>query len=565
MAGTELPPVRVLIVEDSEDDALLILRQLRRGGFEPQMRRVDSAASMRAALDTQTWQLIIADHNMPGFDSGEALNLAREYDPDTPFIVVSGSIGEEVAVDVMKSGAHDYVMKNNLARLLPAIERELREAENRRARRMAEAKIHHMAYHDSLTGLVNRAEFERRLRLVLDSAHEEGEAHALIYLDLDQFKLVNDSCGHLAGDQLLRRLARKLAEGVRESDTLARLGGDEFGILLKGCTLERAERIAQELLNTIQKYQFTWTGTNFRMGASIGLVRADATQTPQTLLSIADMACYAAKDRGRNRIHIYTEGDQDLSRRRGEMQWIHRLQEAMSNEGLMLYHQPIRALQGGTSHSELLLRMKGDDGEIITPDRFIPAAERYNLMPEVDRWVIGRTLESLQVSHARHHPSGTTGAFFINLSGNSVSDRGLADYIGEQLQHHGIPAGRIGFEITETAAISDFDCALRLIRDLRSRGCRIALDDFGTGMSSFAYLKSLSVDFVKIDGGFVRNMLKDSMDRAIVEAINNIGHIAGSQTIAEYVENTAICECLKKIGVDYAQGWAIERPSELES
>ena len=559
MGGTEGVTVRLLIAEDSEDDALLIVRELRRGGYNPEMRRVDSATNMQAALDEQAWDLIITDHNMPSFDSHEALVLAREYDPNIPFILVSGSIGEEIAVDAMKSGAHDYVMKNNLTRLLPAIERELREAENRRAHQAAEARIRHMAYHDSLTGLVNRAEFKRRLDAAVGAARGAGETHALLYLDLDQFKLVNDSCGHPAGDELLRRLAQRLQRVIRESDTLARLGGDEFGVLLKNCPLERAERIARALLDTIRSYSFVWGDRTFRVGASIGLVRVSGDEGAQGLLSLSDMACYAAKDRGRNRVHVYTEGDEELSLRRGEMQWIQRLQAAMANSGLMLYRQRIQALQGGGSHCELLLRMRGEDGEVITSDSFIPAAERYNLMPEIDRWVIRHTCEQLQGLHQASHPTDP-GSIFINLSATSLSDTGLVGYIRDQLHSHGIPPSRVGFEITETAAIADFDCAMKLIKALREHGCRVALDDFGTGMSSFSYLKSLVVDFVKIDGGFVRNMLEDRMDCAIVEAINNIGHIAGIQTIAESVESDAIVQRLTALGVDFAQGWAVESP-----
>lgn len=560
MGGIENPRLKVLIAEDSEDDALLIIRELRRGGYNPEMQRVDSAKEMQAALEKQEWDLIITDHNMPSFDSHDALALARTYDENVPFILVSGSIGEEIAVDAMKSGAHDYVMKENLTRLIPAIKRELREAQNRRAHKAAEATIRHMAYHDSLTGLINRAEFERRLDAAVETAREVGETHALLYIDLDQFKLVNDSCGHLAGDELLRRLTRRLQMSIRDSDTLARLGGDEFGLLLKNCPLEQAEQIAQDLLSRIQDYLFIWGERGFKVGASIGLVPITGEESVQTLLSLSDMACYAAKDRGRNRVHVSTEDDKDLSQRRGEIQWIERLQAAMASDGLMLYRQPIKALQGAASHSELLLRMQGEAGEIITPDCFIPAAERYNLMPEIDRWVIRHAFQQLQGQQQGKLPATRDGAIFINLSANSLSDSRLMEYIRDQLEGHGIPPARVGFEITETAAISDFDCAMRLIKSLRNHGCKVALDDFGTGMSSFSYLKSLEVDFIKIDGSFVRSMMEDEIDSSIVEAVNNIGHIAGIQTIAEFVENEAILQKLTTLGVDFAQGWAIERP-----
>ena len=557
MAGNDAGGLRVLIAEDSEDDALLIIRHLRLGGYDPKTTRVDSAQGMRAALDSESWDLIITDHNMPGFDSLEALELVKAHDPNLPFIMVSGSIGEEIAVDVMKSGAHDYVMKGNLTRLLPAIERELREAKNRRAHQEAEARIRHMAYHDSLTGLVNRAEFERRLEITLQEARNSQESHALLFIDLDQFKLVNDSCGHAAGDELLRRLTRRLQAGVRGSDSLSRLGGDEFAILLKNCQLDQARELAQGLLESISEYLFIWENRTFRVGASAGLVKLGKDKDAQTLLSMADMACYAAKERGRNRVHVFEEGDAELNQRRGEMVWLERLQSALLDDGLTLYTQRIQSLQNLPPHYELLLRLRGEDGEIITPDSFIPAAERYGLMPKIDRWVIQEACKQLQNAS----PNDTQSCHFINLSALSLSEAGLVAYIRAQLSEHGIPPEKIGFEITETAAIADFDCALHMIRSLRDYGCKVALDDFGTGMSSFSYLKNLKVDYLKIDGAFVRNMLEDEMDAAIVEAVNAIAHIAGMRTIAEFVEQEAHLEHLSRLGVDYAQGWAVDRPS----
>ncbi len=555
--------LRVLIAEDSEDDALLIVRELRRGGYRPLMHRVDSADDMKAALEAQEWDLIITDHNMPSFDSTDALRLAREHDPNVPFILVSGSIGEEIAVDAMKAGAHDYVMKDNLTRLLPAIQRELREAENRRAHQEAQARIHHLAYHDSLTGLINRAEFEHRLDEAVRNAREEQQRHTLFYIDLDQFKLVNDSCGHLAGDEMLRRLGKRLRHAIRESDTLARLGGDEFGVLLMNCSMVQAEPIAQALLDNLRDYFFVWGDRSFKVGASIGLVEIDGSRDSYSLLSMADMACYAAKDRGRNRYHVYAEGDRELKQRRGEMQWVQRLQRALENDGLLLYWQPIRSLQGETVHHEVLLRMQEAGGELITPDRFIPAAERYNLMPEVDRWVIRQALDRLQELDRRNSSLMLDGTLFINLSATSLSDEGLRGFIGEQLVTRGLDPSRIGFEITETAAIADFDCARELIQTLRGYGCKVSLDDFGTGMSSFSYLKSLTVDFIKIDGSFVRRMRREPVDSAIVEAVNNIAHISGIRTIAEFVEDDEVMRHLRSIGVDFAQGWAVEKPGPM--
>ncbi len=558
MAETGGKLIKVLIVEDSEDDAELILRQLQQGGYKPFSMRIDCAADMQTALDQEEWDLIITDHNLPSFSSTEALKLSKIHDPNIPFILVSGSIGEEIAVDAMKSGAHDYVMKGNLGRLIPAINRELREAKNRRDHQAAEAKIRHMAFHDSLTGLSNRAEFEKQLLNILNS-NQKNISHAMLYIDLDQFKVVNDSCGHQAGDALLNRLSNRLQKNVRDSDTLARLGGDEFGVLLHNCPIDKAETIAQQILTTIRDYVFIWGERNFKVSASIGLIKINGDEELIEILSLADMACYAAKDGGRNRIHVHTESDQELNLRRGDLQWLQRLKDAMQSNGLLLYRQKIKALQGDSSHSELLLRMLDEDGKIIPPDSFIPAAERFNLMPEIDRWVIRHACKQVRLIRSQKN-ADKLGLLFINLSATSLSDGSLTDYIQEQLIEFDLPAEQFGFEITETAAITDFDCALNLIKTLRKMGCKVALDDFGTGMSSFSYLKSLKVDFIKIDGSFVRSMQDDRMDQAIVEAVNKIGHIAGIKSIAEFVETEAIQHQLIKLSVDFAQGYAIERP-----
>jgi len=364
----------------------------------------------------------------------------------------------------------------------------------------------------------------------------------------------------MAGDELLRRITRRLQSGIRDSDTLARLGGDEFGVLLKNCPVGRAEKIAQGLLKNIQDYIFIWSDSYFKIGVSIGLVQINGEISSAELLSIADMACYAAKDLGRNRVHIYSESDQTLSQRKGEMEWVQRLQEGMADNSLVLYQQRIKSLQGCSSHSEILLRMQNDDGTLIPPDRFIQAAERYSIMPEVDRWVIRHTLKQLEKQHRTNLLAVKNDTIFINLSATSLSDKFLSEYIIDQLKRYSIQPENIGFEITETAAITDFDYAKKLISELQSIGCKIALDDFGTGMSSFSYLYSLNVDYVKIDGSFVRNMIDNEMNCAIVEAVNKIGHIAGMKIIAEYAENKAILKCLTELGVDFAQGWAVEYP-----
>jgi diguanylate cyclase (GGDEF)-like protein len=555
-------PLRVLLIEDSEDDAMLLLRELRRGGYQPDCRRVDNGAELEAALAEGPWDVVITDHNLPGYSSEAALAAVQRTGLDVPVIIVSGSIGESIAVAAMKSGAHDYIMKSNLARLVPAIERELREAETRRAHRRAQETIQHLAFHDALTGLANRHQFEDRVRRALVTARG-GARHALLYLDLDQFKIINDTCGHTAGDGLLRQLAVVLRGPIREIDVLARLGGDEFGVLLYGCSLEHAQQVADRMLEIVKNFRYVWQHKSFAIGASIGLVMLDdPSQTLSDVLRMADMACYAAKDKGRNRVHVFRADDAELRQRHGEMEWVARLNHALQDGQFVLHQQPIVALGNGSSrHSEFLLRMRGDDGALIEPGAFIPAAERYSLMPSLDRWVVRRAFEHLAGQSGR---AAAAEAFFINISGATVGDDQFADYVIEQLHRLRLPAGIIGFEITETAVIANLGRALEFIERVKALGCRIALDDFGSGMSSFTYLKTIPADYLKIDGRFIIGMLGDPMDTAIVESINRVGHVAGLKTIAESVETIEVRRRLTEIGVDYGQGYAIQRPVPLQ-
>jgi diguanylate cyclase (GGDEF)-like protein len=558
-------PLRLLLIEDSEDDALLVVRELSKNGFTLEHVRVDTQAGLRSALDEGDWDIVITDHNMPGFNSTEALAIVREQNPDLPVIIVSGSIGEDAAVAAMKGGAHDYIMKDNLARLAPAIERELRDAETQRSHRQARETIEHMAYHDALTGLVNRFELERQLGRALEIT-PLGHVHALLYIDLDQFKIINDTCGHVAGDELLRQVATLLKTPIRGADTLARLGGDEFGVLLHDCPLTHAKRIGEHMLEQIRDFRFTWQGRNFSIGASIGMVMLDRPGlTLADVLQQADMACYAAKDKGRNRIQLYLPDDAELQQRHGEMEWVSRLGHALEMDHFELHHQRIVALNG--SHPvdccEFLLRMREpDSSRLILPGTFIPAAERYGLMPAVDRWVVARCFAQLSACYAADRALDL-GMAFINLSGTTLNDEHFLGFVKAQLDLHGIPATNICFEITETAAIANLNHALAFIDGVKTLGCKVALDDFGAGLSSFSYLKTLPADFLKIDGAFVRDMLDDPMDAAIVEAINNIGHVAGLKTIAEFVESEAIRSRLVDLGVDYAQGFGIHWPEPL--
>ncbi len=422
------------------------------------------------------------------------------------------------------------------------------------------------ATHDALTGLFSRAEFEKRLELALASAKQDDLHHALLYLDLDQFKIINDTCGHGAGDVLLRQLTSILQNKVRDNDTLARLGGDEFGVLVENCPLDQALRIAEEFREVLQDFRFVWEGKAFTIGVSIGVVPINAfSESLANAMSAADSACYTAKEKGRNRVHVFQPDDLDLERRLGEMQWVQRISHAFEENRFRLYCQPIVSMeQSPTSNArrEVLIRMLGESGEVLLPDTFLPAAERYNLMPTIDRWVV-RTLFNQLSIHRDLLVGGEI--YFVNISGPALGEEHFLDFVIDQFTQTQVPPSQICFEITETAAIINLPQATHFIAELKNRGCSFALDDFGSGLSSFAYLKNLQVDFLKIAGYFVQDILRDPIDHAMVESINHIGHVMQLKTIAESVENDAIFAKLKVMGVDYVQGFSIAYPIPLEA
>ena len=420
------------------------------------------------------------------------------------------------------------------------------------------------ASHDVLTGLINRREFEHRLARALETARSDNIEHALCYFDLDQFKVVNDSCGHVAGDELLRQLAALLTQRIRKRDTLARLGGDEFAVLMERCSLTQAKRVANGLRKAIEGFQFLWKDKSFSIGVSIGLVLINKdSQSAINALKDADSACYAAKDAGRNRIHVYHEADAQLAKRHGEMQLATRIEQNLEHDRFHLDIQPIVPVTSTgveTGFYELLLRMEDKEGDIVPPDVFFSAAERYNLSTKLDRWVIGTAFSWLA-----SHPENLERLllFSLNLSGHSLGDEEFLQFVMRQFKEKEIPPQKICFEVTETAAIANLAMATRFINVLKRRGCMFALDDFGSGLSSFAYLKNLDVDFLKIDGVFVKHILDDPIDLAMVKSINDIGHVMGKKTIAEFAENEAVLKKLREIGVDYAQGYAVGRPQPL--
>jgi diguanylate cyclase (GGDEF)-like protein/PAS domain S-box-containing protein len=424
-------------------------------------------------------------------------------------------------------------------------------------------RLSYHASHDILTGLVNRREFESRLERALKSAKARETSYAVCYLDLDQFKIVNDSCGHSAGDALLGQLGALLKSKIRWRDTLARLGGDEFGVLLESCSLEEAMQTAESLRLAIGEYKFMWDERSFRLGVSIGVVPITAdNEDVAALLSAADSACAAAKEAGRNRIHSFQENDIDLMRRRREMQWAARINNALEENRFELFRQTIQPLQKDEkgAHYEILLRMRDENGGIISPGLFIEAAERYGITPGIDRWVIRSAFRWL-VSEADERER--LALCSINLSGQSLGDEKFLPFVVDQFQMSGLDATKICFEITETAAIASYSQANRFINALKELGCKFALDDFGTGLSSFGYLKHFPVDFLKIDGSFVKEILHDPIDREMVRSINEIGHLTGKQTIAEFAENEEIITMLRGMGVDYAQGYGVSEPKRV--
>jgi diguanylate cyclase (GGDEF)-like protein len=424
-------------------------------------------------------------------------------------------------------------------------------------------QLAYQASHDALTGLINRHEFEFRVERAIEHARTQVATHALLYLDLDQFKVINDTCGHAAGDDLLQQLARLFLSSVRQRDTLGRLGGDEFGILLENCPLDKAVGIANDLLAAIKAFQFTWGENSFTLGISIGVVPVDrSTADIASAMSAADSACYLAKESGRDQVQIAHLGDRRLQERHGEMQWVSRLTKALDEDRFALYFQPIVpcASRHHGKHIEILLRMIDEDGTVIAPGTFFPASEKYNVATSIDRWVISHAMEWLASEPARGDWPVTIS---INLSGQSIGNPEMLRFIINEMDKSGANPERIVFEVTETAAIANIIAATGFMLTLRGCGFRFSLDDFGSGLSSFPYLKKLPVDFLKIDGAFVRDILSDPVDHAMVRSINELGHLLGKETIAEYVETHELAEELRRMGVNYAQGYAYARPQPL--
>ncbi len=428
-------------------------------------------------------------------------------------------------------------------------------------RRAMQKKLRYHATHDSLTGLTNRREFENILQLTLDE--REKEQGMLCFIDLDRFKVVNDTAGHVAGDALLRECARVIARQIRDGDVLARLGGDEFGLLLRGCPADQAVQIAERLIQALDEMRFAWKDSLYDIGGSVGLVQLDENvATVEEAMSRADVACYAAKHRGRGQVSVYTPDDSEASRRHVELQMAAGLRESLEANRFLLFAQEIRPIANPDcpGHYEILLRLRDRNGDILNPGAFIPAAERYQMMPHIDRWVLTQLLVKLGEQLLAYPKLNLA----INLSATSLDDPSFIPFLDELLAATPVPPQRLTFEITETTVVNQLSTASEVLSRLREQGCKVALDDFGSGFSSFNYLKHFPVDFIKIDGSFVRNLMFSSVDHTIVESINEVAHRLGVKTVAEYVEDDALIPVLQKAGVDYVQGYAIGRPQPLD-
>ena len=419
-------------------------------------------------------------------------------------------------------------------------------------------------HHDSLTGLINRSGFESSLVSMLQNSRHNNVQHCLLHVDIDQLHVVNDLMGHEIGDNLIRRVAKSLRNAVRDSDLLARLGGDEFAVLLTNCDVQQAHTIANKIRNAIHELTVVSAKRQLEVSASVGI----AAVTPQTegivgIMASAEIACKSAKEAGKDRVQVFEEDNTTLVRRSEEIEWIGRVQQALRDDQFVLYCQPVLPLvnQDRAPHFEILVRMFDDDGKVLLPGLFLPAAERYQLMPLVDRWVIRKALSCVAADWpaiADRRP-----VFCINLSGQSLTNTGFLSFVSDELAASGIPPQNICFEITETAAISNIDEAIDFMGHFRGIGCRFALDDFGAGLSSFGYLKVLPVDYLKIDGSFVQEVTTDDVSHSMVSAISQIGRTMGLSIIAEFVSDEATMDVLSRIGVDFVQGFGIGKPEPL--
>jgi diguanylate cyclase (GGDEF)-like protein/PAS domain S-box-containing protein len=501
------------------------------------------------SLVDETDRRLLSDPVRQALTTGAPVNLSRRT------LLLSKTNGSERSIELSASPIRDASREVTGAVVLLHDVTELRGL----ARQMS-----YQATHDALTGLVNRREFERRLEEAIESGHRGEGQHVLCYLDLDRFKVVNDTSGHLAGDSMLREVAKLLRDAVRDSDTVGRLGGDEFGMLLIGCPLEKARQIADDVCRSVSDYRFVWKDRIFNIGVSIGLIEISRESgTLEELMAAADSACYVAKKQGSGRVAVYSARDEALARHSGEIQWLQKLQSALKENRFQLYHQSIVPAYGGDNGGpamEVLVRLQDEGGRDVPPSEFVRAAERYRLMGLVDRWVVQTTLAALGRG-AIPVPSNRSVA--INISGQTLGDTQFLEFVVECFDTTGVAPSQVCFEITESAVVANMDHARRFVGVLHGMGCQFALDDFGSGVGSFSNLKNLPMDYLKIDGSFMRNLARDSVNQAMVTAMIKLARTLNFKVIAEQVEDAAALETARRMGVDYVQGFAISKPQPL--
>jgi diguanylate cyclase (GGDEF)-like protein len=550
-------PLRVLIVEDSEEDAQLLLHALRKGGYDPVSERVDTAAGMRSALARQSWDIVISDHALPQFNANEALALLKKSGFDLPFIIVSSSVGEDIAVAAMKLGAHDYLMKGQLARLVPAVERELREAEVRRQRRQAEEKARHQALYDLLTDLPNRVMFNDRLTLALAQAQRQHEMLAVLSVDLDRFKTIIDTLGPAMGDRVLRGVAERLVSCLEPGDTLARLGGDEFMVLLPQIQrADKAVKLAQQILEVL-KPPFNYDAHELHVTTSMGISLypydgADA----DTILKNADTALNRAKEQGRNNYQLYTPAMNARAFERLALE--NALRKALERQQFLLHYQP--QLEADTHRIigiEALVRWQHPDLGLVYPSEFIPLAEETGLIVPLGEWVLRTACAQNKAWQAAGLPPLVVA---VNLSARQFQHHDLVDTIGRVLKETELDSRYLELEITESIAMQNADFTIVILRDLKEMGVRIAMDDFGTGYSSLSYLRKFPIDSLKIDQSFVRDLSSDASDAAIANAVIVLAHSLKLQVVAEGVESKEQEEFLQSHQCDRLQGYLYSIP-----
>lgn len=563
-------PLSVLLVEDTEDDALLLERVLKQGGYLPTMHRVDCREALQFALQKNKWDIIITDYNLPGFNFESALRLIHENEIDTPIIIVSGSIGEEAAVKAMKAGANDYVMKDNLTRLSPAIERELREAEIRRQRREAENTIRHLAFYDPLTLLPNRRLLMDRLEHALQTSTRGKNHGALLYIDLDNFKHLNDTKGHQHGDLLLKEIALRLKNCVREEDTVARLGGDEFVVMLENLdtqadhALIHAKTIADKIITTISQ---PWHIDNFEYypSGSIGVILFQGETGQQNkLLSQADTAMYEAKKAGRNRLKFFDPIMQHALEKRLALE--HTLRQAIAKNQFQLYYQLQVNNHNQPLGVEALIRWIHPDKGIVSPNEFIPLAEENRLIDDIGQWVLETACN--KIKSWQQCPFRKNLTVSVNVSPTQFTQQNFVKTVHNTAEKLGVDATKLKLELTESTVLIDVEDTIVKMQQLRARGFSLSLDDFGTGYSSLSYLNRLPFNQIKIDQSFILRAVSNANDAYLAQVVINIGQKFGMEVVAEGIETQDQLELIKKLGCNIFQGYFFGKPLssvELES